>query len=104
MRLGALLFTVVFISAAAATASAQVTSITYYTLAGDDRVGFQSLGLTRGALNMVYFNTDVIMPSLNRINNVANVTVATPDGPTKDANAFLRDPYLNTGLESPGVG
>jgi hypothetical protein len=44
------------------------------------------------------------MASLNRFNNIANQTVVTPFGPTKDANAFLRDPYLNTGFEYPGTG
>ena len=88
----------------AAAASAQVTFLNTFGQAGDARVGFQRIGVTRGTGNFAYWDTEVILANLNRINNVSSVTVMTPFGPTKDANAFLRDPYLNTGIGDIGVG
>ncbi|MBA2706227.1 MAG: PEP-CTERM sorting domain-containing protein [Gemmatimonadaceae bacterium] len=70
---------------------------------GDRRIGFQRIGVTRGAQNYAYWDNEVIMPSLNRINGMSSLTVVTPSGVTKDANAFLRDPWFNTGFHL-GVG
>jgi hypothetical protein len=88
----------------AGSAFGQVTFLNTFGQAGDARIGFQRIGVTRGTGNFAYWDTEVIMASLNRFNNIANQTVVTPFGPTKDANAFLRDPYLNTGFEYPGTG
>jgi hypothetical protein len=83
---------------------AQITFVNYTNSGTDARIGFQRIGVTRGGSNFAYWDTEVIMASLNRINGQSNVTVITPGGPTKDANAFLRDAYLNTGIESIGIG
>ncbi len=92
------LLLVLLASLAPAASGQGVTFMNYSGSAFDDRIGFQQIGVTRGASSYAYGDNEVIMPSLNRINNIESVTLFTPDGPTKDANAFLRDNYLNTGL------
>lgn len=106
MRFVAVLVTLLVSLSLASAASAQITFVNYSGQAGDPRVIFSRIGVTRGAQNYAYWDTEVIMPSLTAFpaNGLSNLRVLTPFGATKDAHAFLRDPYLNTGVTGFGTG
>ena len=106
MRRLTLFFIGLVLVSLAVPASAQITFVDYGGFAGDPRVIFSRIGVTRGAQNYAYRDNEVIMPSLTAFpaNGLSNLRVLTPFGATKDAHAFLRDLYLNTGVADFGTG
>jgi hypothetical protein len=90
-----------------APAIAQITFLNYSGVAGDARVSFQRVGVTRGSSNYAYWDTEIILPRLNRVNYAtpnSQVNVLTPSTAPHDGDVLLRDLYLNTGISRPGAG